>query len=319
MKAMLLCAGLGTRLRPLTLSIPKPLVPAPDRPLALHALDSLARAGADLVVINLHHLPEIIRATLGESYQGMRIAYSHEPEILGPTGGLRKALHFFGDTPFVVLNGDVYCDIDVEGLMEFHLRKDAELTIAAKTGAPESPFNALAFDADFRLRQLWDAPAWRGAPLSRGINIGAFVYSPGVVRRHVPPDVFHGFREDFIPNLFAADEKIFVYPCRGYWTDIGSEKSYLNFLKDILDGKTPGIAGGHAVSDKARIDPDAVIAPPCRIAAGCVVAARAEVGPYSVLGENAHIGAQAKISGCLIPPGARVAPRFQGNGFIYSL
>lgn len=308
MKAMLLCAGLGTRLRPLTHHVPKPLVPAPDLPLVHHALDSLARAGASEVVINLHHLPDQIIDTVHDTYHGMRIHYSYEMDIMGPTGGIRQALDYFGGEPFVALNGDVYFELDPAALLQYHIGRGAALTMAVKTGAPESPINAVGFDTDHRVRQLWDAPAWNGPPLARGINIGAFAYSPELIRNFVPEDKPYGFREDFFPAVLAAGEHIAAFPYTGYWTDIGNEQAYLAFLKDILDNRVPGIAGGHHVADSAEIHPGATIIEPCHIAPRCMVREGAEVGPYTVLGRECDVGAGARVSRCVVLPGNAVPP-----------
>ena len=310
MKAMLLCAGLGTRLRPMTHFIPKPLVPIPARPLAFAALDMLHAAGVQAVLVNLHHLPEQVRNTMGSEYRGMQIEYSHEPEILGPTGGIRKAIDFFGDGPFPVVNGDVYFDLDIKALMDFHTRHGAALTLAVKTDAPDSKLNSMGFDASQRVRQVWGRPDWRG-DLSCGINIGAFVHEPRVIREYVPGGVSYGFGADFIPALFEAGEKIAAFPYQGYWSDIGSAESYLDFLRDVFDGAAPGLAAAHEVSPSAKVNADAKIVPPCHIAAGCEVGPGAVVGPYTVLCENAQIGAGAIISHSVVLPNVSVSENAQ--------
>ena len=302
MKAMVLCAGLGTRLRPLTHRIPKPLVPAPGEPLVFHTLRGLARSGVSLCVINLHHLPDQVRAAAGHAFEGMDIAYSEEPDILGPTGSLRKVVDTFGRDPFFVVNGDINAHVDFAAMMDFHKRHGASLTMAAKTGVPESPLNALGFDAHTRLRQVWDQPAWPGPALERGINTGVFIYEPDLIRNFVPARGFYGFRDDFIPALFAADVPVHVFPYRGYWSDIGNADAYLEFLRDALDGRVPGLAGGHFVSGDARIHSGAHLAPPCYIASGCMVHDGARIGPYAVLGAHAIAARGAVARHCLIAP-----------------
>ena len=303
-KAMVLCAGLGTRLRPLTHHIPKPLVPAPDVPIVFHTLRRLEASGVSECVVNLHHLPHAVRAALGGSFGNMRILYSHEPEILGPTGGIRKALDMLGEDPFFVINGDIYSEVNYEALMRRHAQSSAGLTIAALAGIPASPLNALGFDSGCRLRQVWDSPAWNGPALDRGINIGVFVYSPEVIRSHVPPGAFYGFRDDFIPDLFRSAEIINVFPYRGYWTDIGNDKAYLAFLADILQGRVSGLQGGHVVSPGARIHAAAAVQAPCHIGDGCTVAAGARVGPLAVLGAGSHLGEGCTATRCMVAPGA---------------
>jgi NDP-sugar pyrophosphorylase family protein len=309
MKAMLLCAGLGTRLRPMTNHLPKPLAPAPDLPLACHALDRLARAGATEVVINLHHLPDQIIGAVTDTYRDMRIHYSYEIEIMGPTGGIREALVYFGGEPFVVLNGDVYFELDPAALLAHHIESGAAMTMAVKIDDPDSAINAVGFDAGGRVRQLWDAPEWSGPPLARGINIGAFAYSPELIRNFVPESKPYGFREDFFPAVLAAGENVIAFPYTGCWTDIGSLESYLEFLKNILDNRVPGIEGGHYVAESAVISPGVKIIEPCHIAPRCKIGEGAEVGPYTVLGRECEIGSQARVRRSLAITGAVVKPR----------
>jgi NDP-sugar pyrophosphorylase family protein len=305
---MLLCAGLGTRLRPLTNAVPKPLVPAPDEPLAFHALRRLARAGTSLCVINLHHLPRAVKEAVGPRFEGMEIRYSEEPEILGHAGGLRQAAELFDGDPFLVINGDVYADIDCAAVMRFHRERGARVTIVAKTDLPDSDLNLLGFDERGALLDIRGEPARPAPAPRRGINIGVFAYDPAFLVEHVPNGRFSGFSEVLAPLLARGDHGIFVYPWSGFWSDIGNERAYLDFLIQALDGRVPGLRGGHCVSATADIAPDAAIAAPCRIAPGCVIGPRARVGPHAVLCRGARVGAGASAARCMIAPGASVPP-----------
>jgi NDP-sugar pyrophosphorylase family protein len=306
MKAMILCAGLGTRLRPLTNCIPKPLVPAPDEPLVFHSLRRLARAGATLCVVNLHHLPRAVKTAIGDDFEGMRIVYSHEPEILGHAGGLRKAAHIFEGEPFLVMNGDIYADVDCGAVMRFHKENNAAVTVTAKTDLPESDLNLLGFDSENTLRTIRGKPGWSGPALSHGINAGVFVYDPSFLDHNVPPGRFSGFAEVLQPLLEQGDARIRVFPYTGYWTDIGDAEKYLCFLREVLDGKVPGIPGGHMISGDAGIAGAADIIAPCHIAAGCVVEDGARIGPYAVLGRGCAVGRGSHVAHCLVAPGVHV-------------
>jgi len=219
---------------------------------------------------------------------------------------LRNAIDHFGDEPFLVVNGDVYFEIDFRALFDFHIEKNASLTMTVKVDSPDSKINAVAFDSGNIVRQLWGAPKWNGSPLSAGINAGAFVYSPDIIRRFVPPGVPYGFREDFMPALFEAGVRVAAFPYRGFWSDIGDNESYLRFVCAALRGEVPGIEGGHRVAASARIDQSAEIIPPCCIGENCVIEKGARIGPCTVTGSGATVGAGAQLKESIAVPGVKI-------------
>jgi len=304
MRAMLLCAGLGTRLRPITDEIPKPLLPLFGRPVVEYHIAALADAGCRDIAINLHHKPDMIRARLGDVCCGVRIHYSDEPEILGPTGGIRKALPLLGDGPVLVVNGDIVMDFDIKGMINFHKESGAALTLAVGRGDDRTELRAVGVDPGGRVRQLWGAPDRAGEKLAGKVNLGAFVYDKRIIEEYIPNDSFYHFRYDFIPTLFENDEKIMAYQVDAYWNDIGTPASYLEAHLDAF-------AGGGSESCRIRIGAHAheekpELSEPVYMEAGVVIGTGAEVGPNVFLGRGCIVGSDSKIWDSVVLPGARV-------------
>jgi mannose-1-phosphate guanylyltransferase len=305
MKAMLLCAGLGTRLRPLTDACPKPLLPLFGRPVVEYLIESLAEAGVGEIIINLHHLPELFRERIGNRCCGVAITYSHEPEILGPVGGIRKALPMLGDGNLLIVNGDVVMDFDFNGMVKFHEENGAALTLAAGAVTERPELHAIGADAGGRVRQLWRKPDWGGDALREYINLGSFVYNSSIVERYIPENSFYDFREQLMPELFRNDERVMAYPVECYWNDIGSPASYLQAHLDVFVGVGPDrikrrLAGGF----KAGVD--CGWNEPVYIGGNAEIAGGATVGPNVSLESGCRVGKDARISNSVVLPGASV-------------
>ncbi|HOO55863.1 MAG TPA: NDP-sugar synthase [bacterium] len=305
MKAMILCAGLGTRLRPITETIPKPLLPFFGKPVVVHTLDRFVEAGIEGFVINLHHLPEKIMSALGTAYRGVPIEYSREPEILGPVGGIRKALPLLGDEAFVVVNGDIVIDIDYTGMLEQHKKTGAALTLAAGPGYERPELRALGVDGRGRVRQVWGEPEWSGAALEKKVNLGAFVYEPRIARDFIPDGAFYDFRTQMIPALFEAGERICVYETGTYWNDIGTPESYLKAHMDIFNGKSA--ACSVKITDDLSVDSE--LSGRNYLEKNVVVEPGASVGPCVAAYGGATVGKGAAVKNSVILPGAVIRER----------
>ncbi len=305
MRAMLLCAGLGTRLRPVTDLIPKPLLPLFGMPVVEYHIAALADAGFKDVVINLHHKPEMIRERIGDVCRGVRIHYSHEPDILGPTGGIRKALPMLGDGPVLVVNGDIVMDFDMKGIVSFHEESGAALTIAVGSENVRPELRAVGVDPGGRVRQLWGAPRWAGPPLTHTVNLGAFVYDKRIIEEYIPNDSFYHFRHDFIPSLFERDEKIMAYQVNSYWNDIGTPATYLRAHLDAFAGvgaeSCNRLISGHLNTGGLKLMENVFVED------GVFIGSDATVGPNVYLGRGCAIGAGANVANSVVLPGASVS------------
>jgi NDP-sugar pyrophosphorylase family protein len=226
MKAVILAAGAGTRLRPLTDTCPKPMLPVAGRPLLAHTLDWLRAHGVAEAALNLHHLPEVVRAGLGDGAAwGVTLRFSYEPEPLGTAGAIRAIAERFAgwlDQTFLVIYGDMLIDVDLADLAAFHRARAAALTLALKRTATPGSQGMVELDAAGRVRRFVEKPrAWAGGDLA---NAGVYLCEPAVLAA-IPPG-FSDFGHDVIPALLAEGRAVYGHSARGYLLDIGTPEAY---------------------------------------------------------------------------------------------
>lgn len=222
MKALILAAGAGTRLRPLTDTCPKPMAPIAGQPLLAWTLEWLRRYGVTEAALNLHHLPDVVRAGLGDGSRfGIRLRYAVEEELRGTAGALHNFPGFFDQT-FLVIYGDLLLDIDLDDLIRFHRQQGAIMTLALKrTDTPHSQ-GMIDIDTTGRVKRFIEKPAvWDGGDTA---NAGVYVCEPEIVS-WTPPG-FSDFGHDIIPALLHAGVPVYGRPLRGYLLDIGTPAAY---------------------------------------------------------------------------------------------
>jgi NDP-sugar pyrophosphorylase family protein len=222
MKALILAAGAGTRLRPLTDTCPKPMLPIAGEPLLAHTLRWLRRYSVTEAALNLHHLPEVVRAGLGDGTRfGMRLVYAYESELRGTAGAIHNFPGFF-DQPFLVIYGDLLLDLDLGDLIGFHRARAALMTLALKhTDTPRSQ-GMIEVDTAGRVVRFIEKPKdWTGGNTA---NAGVYVCQPEVAAR-VPVGV-SDFGHDIIPAFLRQGAALYGHPLRGYLLDIGTPAAY---------------------------------------------------------------------------------------------
>lgn len=246
MKAMILAAGEGTRLRPLTRDRPKPMLDLAGRPLIAHLIELVRRHGVTEIAVNLHHRPEALRSYLGDgSALGVRITYSHEDTLLGTAGAVKKLARFFDET-FFVLYGDVLTDMDLSSLASFHLRQRPLLTMALHEAEDPTRCGIVEIDGRGLVKRFVEKPGPREI-FSRWANAGVYVVEPDALR-WVPEDSFFDFGSDLIPLLIQNKAPVMGYVSAGYFLDIGSSARYRQAQSDLasgllIAGPSPGKAG----------------------------------------------------------------------------
>jgi NDP-sugar pyrophosphorylase family protein len=303
---MLLAAGLGTRMRPLSLLRAKPALPVLNRPLLHWTLELLARHGFREVVINLHHRPESVVRAAGDGRRfGLRVRYSRERTILGTAGGPRRARRLLGDEPVLIVNGDVRFDFDLARLMARHRASGARATLALKPNPDPRRYGPVVTGPDGRIRSLAGLP--RKARGRVSLFTGVQVLDPALLDRL--PDGPSSSVPDLYAPLLAAGEPLLGVRVRGRWQDLGTPALYLASQLALLPrrgGRSRSLVGsGARLGRGARVE-RAVIGP------GAVIEAGASVS-RSVLWEGVRVGAAARVRGCVvtdgvvIPPGARLA------------
>lgn len=259
MKAFILAAGVGNRLRPLTLKLPKPMIPLVNKPVIAHTLDNLKKHNINSVVMNLHFMADTISSYFGDGHNiGMEINYSKEENLLGTAGGLKKCKKYF-DSTFVVLSGDNLCDIDITSVIEFHKRKKSLATMVLKEVDAKYEYGIAISDKYNRITSFVEKPTWSSV-FSNTVNTGIYVFEPEIFK--YIPDGFYDFGKNLWPKLLKMKKNIYSYVMNGYWTDIGSLSEYQNGTKAALDGtvrinidgkplkKTDVIVGKNTVIDK---------------------------------------------------------------------
>jgi NDP-sugar pyrophosphorylase family protein len=235
MKAMILAAGLGTRLRPLTNTIPKPLLPVAGTPLIIWNLLLLKRHGFRDVVINLHHLGPMIEQALGDGSRfGLRIVYSREPVILGTGGGIKQAEPYFSGEPVLVLNGDTLFELDLEALCAFHRARKAAATLVLREDPDAARWGLVEVGADDRIVRITGRGRSTDEPTKPRMFAGIHILTPRLLR-----DAPKGTAFSIIDSYVAAidrGEDVLGFDLKGYWSDIGTAERYSQAEQDARAG-----------------------------------------------------------------------------------
>ena len=302
LRAMVLAAGLGTRMRPLTNLIPKPLLPIANRPLLEYTFALLAGAGVREAVVNCHHLPEAFEKGLRRlDPSGLALHVSREQRILGTAGGLKRAESFLSGGTFLLLNGDFLVDIDLRRVLEFHTQQKATATMVL---LPDPTSGVLGVDPDGAIRRFIaprpaDEPTGR---LSCGFT-GIHVLEPEVFRL-IPPNRPWEINLQVYPVLLARGRRVCGFVHRGYWREGGSPAGYLAANREVLAGRagslTPRPGAGAATLAGSACTPPVLVGP------GVLAGPGVEIGPETVIGPEARIGAGARIRRSVILEGADV-------------
>lgn len=303
-KAMIMAAGLGTRLYPLTGRTAKPMVPILNRPVMEHMLHLLRRHGVREAAVNLHYHPDKIRGYFGDgSAFGVDLRYNLEPELLGTAGGVGAFRDFLGDGTFVVVSGDGLTDVDLTAFVAAHRRQGGVCTLAVKRVEDPSLYGVVVHDDERRVTGFQEKPAAEEA-LSDLCNCGIYAFEPEIFE-HVPEGESVDWARHVFPALLDAGVPFHVWPLEGYWNDVGNIEQYRLSNFDALLGRVkldiPGrqIAPGVWVGEGTVIEPGARLEAPLLLGAGCLVEAEAElIGPL-IIGDGCVIERGAVLEGVI--------------------
>jgi len=235
MKGMILAAGEGSRLRPLTLTRPKPMVPIGGKPLLEHTITWLRRYGVTEIGVNLHYKPEVITSYFGDgSAWGVRLTYSHESNILGTAGGV-KALGSFFDETFIVVYGDVLTALDLDAIAAFHRERQAQITVVLYRVPNPWECGLVDIDAVGRICRFVEKPP-RDQVFTDLANAGVYIVEPGVLE-YIPAGCFYDCGHDLFPRLLEQGIPLFGYPTDEYLLDIGDHAKYERAQTDWAEGR----------------------------------------------------------------------------------
>jgi mannose-1-phosphate guanylyltransferase len=303
---MVLAAGLGTRLRPLTYEITKPMVPVLDRPVMAHIMDLLDRHGFERVIANLHYFPDTIREHFGE-----RLAYRYEPELLGTAGGVRACAEFFGEDSFLVISGDALTDIDLQALAARHRQAGGVATLAVKKVPDTREFGVVLHDREGRITGFQEKPAPEEALSDLG-NCGIYVFKPEIFD-YFPERPFVDWAQDVFPTLLANDVPFHIHEVHEYWNDVGSLGELRQGTFDALGGELrlevegEEVMPGVVVADTGVLPGDAEVDGPVWIGRDVRVGAGVRLMGPVVLGDGVSVGDRAQLRETIVFPGTEVA------------
>jgi NDP-sugar pyrophosphorylase family protein len=240
MRAMILAAGLGTRLRPLTETLPKPLMPFMFQPMLGYLIGQLREHGIRDIAINLHHHATQLRDWLGDGKRwDVRLHLSEELTILGTAGGIKQVATFLSDSPFLVINADIITNLDFRTLWAWHCRHQALVSMVLRPDAAARQYGPVIVDAQGQVLQISGRPPLSTVPVGQEtIFTGIQIISPQVLEQ-IPPGVFSSTTTDIYPAL-VEQGKVRGYVDTGYWIDIGIPARYLQAHWDLLDGHLGG-------------------------------------------------------------------------------
>jgi len=311
MKAMVLAAGLGTRLRPLTNEITKPMVPVLDRPVMAHIVDLLDRHGFEEVIANLHYFPETI-----SEYFGERLIYRFEEELLGTAGGVRGCADFFGDEPFLVISGDALTDIDLTAFAARHRQAGGVATLAVKQVSDTREYGVVLHDRDGRITGFQEKPAPDEALSNLG-NCGIYMFDPRIFE-YFPARPFVDWAQDVFPVLLENDVPFYIHEVREYWNDVGSLSELRQGTFDALRGElrlqvegeevSPGvIVAGEPAALGGVLGGDIEVEGPAWIGHDVSIGAGVRLTGPIVLGDGVSVGDRAQLRESIVFPGTHVA------------
>ena len=330
MKAMVLAAGKGTRLSPLTDVVPKPMAPVVGKPMLGHIFELLAGAGVDEAHVNVCHLADAILECYGPGtrVEGMTVDVTREDRLMGTAGGVKRVSDRFDET-FVVIMGDALTDVDLAELVAFHKQKGALATLALMRVADTSGYGVVELDPDRNILAFQEKPAPQEA-ISTLANTGIYVLEPEALD-YVPENAFSDFARDVFPRLLEAGERFVGYEGDFYWSDVGTLGAYRQAQRDVLSGKVratiPGerrgeglwvgrdarlhhtvelggravIGRGAVVGSAVALAGDVAVGDGCRVESGAVI-------EHSVLLPGSRVGAGARLEECIVGPGYVVGP-----------
>jgi len=311
MKAILLAGGKGTRLRPLTIHTPKPIVPIFDRPFLQLQLDLIKKVPEiDEVILSLNYQPRRIEEIYGDGGDsGLALRYMIEPAPLGTAGAIRFAADALRDS-VVVFNGDVLTEIDLQAVIALHRERRARATIVLTPVENPSAYGLVETDGDSNILRFLEKPDANQITTDT-INAGIYVLEPETFDR-IPSDQPWSIERSFFPSLIERRETFVAYVYRGYWIDIGTPEKYMQVHRDIMARRYrtapfTGERSGACVAPSARIEDGAIIEAPCFIDEDVVVKAGARIGANSVIGRHCHIEERASIEGSIVWANTRIS------------
>ncbi|HUS15198.1 MAG TPA: mannose-1-phosphate guanyltransferase [Chloroflexia bacterium] len=320
MKAVVMAGGEGSRLRPLTLRRPKPMVPVVDKPVISHILELLKQHGIDEVVVTLQYMAENIQEYFGDgSSLGMTIHYSIEETPLGTAGSVKQAEEWLDDT-FLLISGDALCDFDLTRAIEYHREKGSMATLVLKRMPNPLEYGVVIIDDEGRIKQFQEKPSW-GEVFSDTVNTGIYVLDPKILGYFEAGKVFD-FSMNLFPMMLKKGDPMFGYVADGYWCDIGSLPDYMRATGDLLEGQVQVPRAGKQVmpgvwaEEDVEIDPTAILKGPIYLSSGVKIKEGVTIQGPSVIRDYTVVDSRAIVDRSIIWRNCYIGERVEVHGAI---
>ena len=310
----MLVGGFGTRLRPLTITTPKPMLPLVNVPFLEIELLHLKQYGVDEVILSTGYLPSVFDEYFGDgSRLGLKLVHVTEDEPLGTCGAIKNVSEFLGSEPVIVCNGDILTDLDIGALLDCHRRNRAAVTITLTPVEDPTAYGLVPLDEEGRIKEFLEKPSWDQV-VTNLINAGTYVLDPRVLDQ-VPPGENYSFERQLFPDLLKQGEPLFGFPSDCYWLDLGTPEKYLAAHHDILGGEIHVDMKGRRLSEDVvigegtQIDPTAQLHGPVLLGDGVKVGPHARVHANTCLGNRVTIEEAANVEGSVVLDGATIGRR----------
>ncbi len=295
MKAVIMAGGEGSRLRPLTCTLPKPMARISGKPIIEHIFDLLILNGVTHSAVTLGYMPHIIEKNYENGYKNMNLRFIREDVPLGTAGGVKNAASDFKE-PFIVISGDAMCDFDLKKAMLYHKASSAKITIIATAASDPREYGIVKVGEHNRVTGFIEKPSWNQA-VSNLANTGVYIINPECLNL-IPNGKKYDFAADLFPMMLERDMPIFCYHTDEYWCDVGNIEYYLKCQRDVFDNKIKS----HSVPIAEKIfvkkelpKGDYSVVPPIYIGSNVEIGDGAVIGPYAVVDDNCYIGENAKV------------------------
>ncbi|MDD3718547.1 MAG: NDP-sugar synthase [Actinomycetota bacterium] len=310
MQAVILVGGQGTRLRPLTLTVPKPMLPLMNRPFLEFQIDLCRRHGIKDIVLSTAYKPEVFEEYFGDgSRLGVKLTCVTEDEPLDTCGAVKNVERHISGT-FLVFNGDVLTNLDIASLIAFHREKGGKATLYLTRVEDPTAYGLVPLDRRGRIAEFLEKPSWDQV-ITDLINAGTYVLEPELLDR-VPDGECFSFERQLFPGLLDDGIPMYGFPSDAYWMDIGTPAKYLQAHYDILARMMPFDFSGEMIKpsvwaeEGAEVSPEAAVFGPTVIGPGCHIAPHATVSSNCVLGPGCEVGEGAHLEGAVLHEGCRV-------------
>ncbi|WP_052848907.1 mannose-1-phosphate guanyltransferase [Streptomyces avicenniae] len=321
MKAVVMAGGEGTRLRPMTASMPKPLLPVANRPIMEHVLRLLKRHGLTETVVTVQFLASLVKNYFGDGDElGMDLTYAHEEKPLGTAGSVKNAEDALKDDSFLVISGDALTDFDLTELIRYHKERGALVTVCLTRVPNPLEFGITIVDDDGRVERFLEKPTW-GQVFSDTVNTGIYVMEPEVFD-YVEPDTSVDWSGDVFPRLMKEGKPVYGYVAEGYWEDVGTHESYVKAQADVLEGKVDveidgfEISPGVWIAEGAEVHPDAKLRGPLYVGDYAKIEAGAEVREHTVIGSNVVVKSDAFLHRAVVHDNVYIGPQTNLRGCV---